>query len=69
MVIAPANRHDIKLLAATLEAIMVHRPVPTPEAPQHLCLDKGDDNLTGHTTVAHFGYLSHIRRIGKEKLD
>jgi len=69
VVIAEANRHDTKLLAATLEAIVVERPAPTPEAPQHLCLDKGYDNPTGHTTVAHFGYIPHIRRIGEEKLD
>jgi putative transposase len=69
VVIAPANRHDTKLLAATLDAIVVERPVPTPEAPQHLCLDKGYDNPTGHSTVAHYGYIPHIRRIGEEKLD
>jgi putative transposase len=38
---AGANVHDTKLLAATLEAIVVERPQPTVEAPQHLCLDKG----------------------------
>jgi putative transposase len=69
VVVAEANRHDTKLLAATIEAIVVARPVPTPAAPQHLCLDKGYDNPTGHATVAHFGYTSHIRRIGEEKLD
>lgn len=69
MVIAPANRHDTKLLAATLDAIVVERPVPTPEAPQPLGLDKGYDNPTGHSTVAHYGYIPHSRRIGEEKLD
>jgi hypothetical protein len=38
---AGANVHDTKLLASTLEAIVVERPQPTVEAPQHLCLDKG----------------------------
>lgn len=38
---AGANVHDPKLLAATLEAIVVVRPQPTEEASQHLCLDKG----------------------------
>lgn len=69
VVTAEANRHDTKLLAATIDAIVVERPAPTPEAPQHLCLDKGYDNPTGHTTVAEYGYIPHIRRIGKEKLD
>lgn len=67
--IAGANVHDTKLLAATLEAIVVERPQPTAEAPQHLCLDKGYDNPTGHTTVAAYQYTPHIRRIGEERLD
>lgn len=66
---AGATVHDTKLLAATLEAIVVERPQPTAEAPQHLCLDKGYDNPTGHETVAAFQYIPHIRRIGEEKLD
>jgi putative transposase len=66
---AGANVHDPKLLAATLEAIVVERPQPTAERPQHLCLDKGDDNPTGPATVAAHQYTPHIRRIGEEKLD
>jgi putative transposase len=67
--IAGANVHDTKLLAATLEAIVLERPQPTAEAPQHLCLDKGDDNPTGHATVAAYQYTPHIRRIGEERRD
>ena len=67
--IAGANRHDTKLLAETLEAIGVERPEPTPKRPQHLCLDRGDDNPTGHETVDAYQYIPHIRRIGEEKLD
>jgi putative transposase len=67
--IAGANVHDTKLLAATLEAIVVERPQPTEERPQHLCLDKGDDHPTGHETVATDHDTPHIRRIGEEKLD
>jgi putative transposase len=67
--IVGANVHDTKLLAATLESIVVERLQPTEERPQHLCLDKGYDNPTGHDTVAAFQYVSHIRRIGEEKLD
>jgi putative transposase len=67
--IAGAHGHDTKLLAATLAAIVVdHRP-PTAARPQHLCLDKGDDNPTGHETVAAYQYTPHIRRIGEEKFD
>lgn len=67
--IAGANVHDTKLLATTLEAIVMERPQPTAEQPQHLCLDKGDDNPTGHETVATYHDTPHIRRIGEEKLD
>jgi putative transposase len=39
-VVAGANVHEQRLLAPTLEALVVPRPAPTPAAPQHLCLDK-----------------------------
>jgi putative transposase len=67
--IAGANSHDATLLAATLEAIVVERPQPTAEQPQHRCLEKGDDNPTGHETVAAYQYTPQIRRIGEERLD
>lgn len=66
--IAGANVHDTKLLAATIEAIVVERPDPT-EVAQHLCLDKAYDNPTGQAACAAGGYVAHIRRIGEEKLD
>lgn len=69
MVVAAANVHDAKVLEATLEAIVVERSQPTEEAPQHLCLDKGYDNPTGHRAAAAHGFQAHIRRIGEEKLD
>ena len=67
--VAGANVHDTELLALTLESIVVERPDGDDEGPQHLCLDKGYDNPTGHQAVAAHGYRGHIRRIGKEKLD
>ena len=69
VVVAGANVHDTKLLAATLDALVAARPAPTTRAPQHLCLDKAYDNPTGHTAVAAHDYVPHIRRIGEEKLD
>jgi putative transposase len=69
IVVAGANVHDTKLLAVTLDAIVVARPQPTSERPQHLCLDKAYDNPTGEEAVATHGYVPHIRRIGEEKLD
>jgi putative transposase len=69
VVIAGANVHDTKLLAATLDAIVVERLHPTLERPQHLCLDLGYDNPTGAEAVKNHHYVAHLRRIGKEKLD
>lgn len=69
VVVAGANVPDMKLLAATLDAMVVPPPFPTSEKPHHLCLDKGYDNPTGHRTVADYGYSGHVRRIGEEKLD
>jgi putative transposase len=69
VVIAGANVHDTKLLAATLDALVVERPQPRPERPQHLCLDLGYDNPTGEAAVASHHYVAHLRRIGKEKVD
>lgn len=69
VVVAGANVHDSKLLKQTIEAIVVDRPQPTDDAPQHLCLDKGYDNPTGRAAAAEEHYVTHIRRIGEEKLD
>ena len=66
LVVAGANVHDTKLLAMTLDSIVVERPDTKVE---HLCLDKGYDNPTGHGAVAEYGYQGHVRRIGEEKLD
>jgi putative transposase len=68
VVVAGANVHDTRLLRETIEAMIVERPDPV-EHEQHLCLDKGYDNPTGHATVAAERYTPHIRRIGEEKLD
>ena len=43
VVVDRANRHDMKLVEATLKALMVQRPMPTPDKPQGLCLDKRYD--------------------------
>lgn len=69
VVVSGANTHDTKLLSETLDAVVVERPQPTAERPQHLCLDKGYDNPTGWQAVSEHGYTPHIRRIGEEKLD
>ena len=67
-VVVGANVHDTKVLEATLDAIVVKRPQPTAQKPQHLCLDKGYDNPTGWDAAVGHEYVPHIRRIGEEKL-
>ena len=61
-----ANRHDMKLAAATLESIPVERPQPTTQHPQGLCLDKGYDYDEVRDLVATFGFTAHIRARGEE---
>ena len=67
-VVAPANVHDCRLLKQTIDSIVVERPRPAEQAPQHLCLDKGYDNPGGRSAAASGGYTAHIRRIGEERL-
>lgn len=69
MCIAGANVNDHLLLAATLDVIVVERPAPTEEAPQHLCLDEGYDKEPSRAALTERGYQEHIRRIGEEKKD
>lgn len=69
IIVAPANVNDHLLLEATIEAIVLERPKPTPAEPQNLCLDKAYDNAPSHKVVKKHGYQNHTRRIGEEKLD
>jgi putative transposase len=66
VVIAGANVVEQKLLAATIEAIVVERPEPSADEPQHLCLDKGYDNPRPEEAATAAGYTPHTRRIGEE---
>jgi transposase len=61
-----ANRHDMKLVRATLESIPVKRPRPTHSRPQNLCLDKGYDYPEVRQIAAEFHYTAHIRGRGEE---
>jgi putative transposase len=61
-----ANRHDMKLLEPTLEAIIMERPEPTEEEPQNICLDKGYDYDEVRQILTAWGYTAHIRTRGEE---
>lgn len=69
LVIAGANRHDMKLLCATLNGIVIARPDPSAEQPQHLCLDAGYDYPDCQEQAATHLYLPHIRSRGQEQQD
>jgi putative transposase len=63
-----ANRHDMKLVEATLESIPAEagRPEPDADAPQGMCLDKGYDYDEVRALVAEFGFTAHVKARGEE---
>ena len=67
VVLAAANVNDHLLLRETLEAIVIERPAPTRQAPQHLCLDADYDNPSSRAAAAAAGYTPHIVPVPKEK--
>lgn len=66
LTVAGANRHDMKMAAATLDATVVERPEPTPDTPQHVSMDKGFDYDEIRDAVAARHYIAHIRARGEE---
>jgi putative transposase len=66
LMVAGANRNDMKLVRATLESIPVPRPKPTRKHPQGRCMDKGYDFAEGRETLREFGFTAHIRARGEE---
>lgn len=61
-----ANVPDQRLVAATLDAIPVERPEPSPQQPQHLCLDKGYAGRPVDREVRRRGYVPHVPRKSNE---
>jgi putative transposase len=67
VIVSGANVHDVRLLERTLDNLVIFRPAPTEEYPQHLCLDAG---YIGHSeAVASRNYIPNIRPRGEEKLE
>lgn len=66
LAIEGANRHDMKLVAATLESLVVERPEPTETQPQGMCMDKGYDYQEVRDILTEFGFTAHIRTRGEE---
>lgn len=69
LVVEGANCHDSKLLCATLDGIVIARPAPTTQHPQHLCLDAGYDSPLTRLRVRPRGSQEHIRSRGEEKAE
>ena len=67
VVVDGANRHDMKLVEATLTELMMPRPLPTLNKPQELCLDKGYDYQAVRELVAGLGFTAHLRSRGEEE--
>ena len=61
-----ANRHDMKLVPATVDSLPVPRPAASPAQPQGICLDKGYDFAEVRRTLHEFGFTAHIRSRGEE---
>ncbi|GAC1563761.1 MAG: hypothetical protein NVS2B7_37730 [Herpetosiphon sp.] len=61
-----ANRHDMKLVRATIDSIVIERPAPSAAQPQGMCLDKGYDYADVRATLEEFGFTAHIKARGEE---
>ena len=61
LAVAGANRHDVMLLAPTLEGIVIRRPRPTKRRPQGLCLDNAYDVDWVYPLLAQSGLTAHVR--------
>jgi len=67
LIVAGANRHDVKLLGPTLDAIVVDRPKPTPRKPQNLCVDKGYAGRPAQKEMRDRGYIPHVPMKGSAR--
>ena len=61
-----ANRHDMRLVRATLVSLIIERPEPTVEQPQGMCLDKGSDYQDVRNALEDFGFTAPMRARGAE---
>jgi putative transposase len=66
LIVSGANRHDVKLLAETLDSIVIRRPKPTRRRRQNLCADKGYSGKPAAAIIRGRGYIPHVKQIGQE---
>jgi putative transposase len=65
LVISGANTHDVKLLADTLDEMVVERP-DAKAVQQNLCLDAGYVGELARLQIEERGYIPHVRPRGEE---
>lgn len=69
--VAGANRHDSKLLVATLDGLVIARPAAEgeeePDSHQHLCLDAAYDSEEVRKELEARSYEPHISPANKNK--
>lgn len=61
-----ANRHDMKLVEATLLHMIVGADEPSEDQPQHMCMDAGYDYEAVRALLEEWGYTIHIRPRSQE---
>jgi putative transposase len=62
-----ANVHDTRLVAPTLDAIVITRPEPSEKTPQHLCLDAAYVGGKTQEVIDQHQYVAHIRPIDEDR--
>jgi len=67
LVVAGANRHDMKLTKPTLESILIRKPRTKPLTPQNMCADKGYDFPEVRELLEDWGYTIHIPSRGEAR--
>jgi putative transposase len=58
--VGPAQRHEVKMLAATLDGVVAERPASSEQKKQNLCLDKGYCGEPTQREAEARGYELHV---------
>lgn len=67
LVVTGANRHDKTQVETVLESMPVPPPLPSADAEQHFCADKGYDFDDVRSVISFWGYTAHIKSRGEEE--
>jgi transposase len=66
LVASGANVHDVKLLPATLDQVVIKRPAPCAGQEQNLCADAGYKGHPAREAVLAGNYRPHIKQRREE---